>query len=289
MKKFTWGEKSLNTSFPKHVHKTNTIVPDDLVREIYKDYLSGMTMVKLSEKYKKSAGAICNLLKRRGLRTRSCGVRKHGVDERFFEVIDTEEKAYLLGLIFADGHVGEKVVVLKMKSRDKDILEKMNKVLDSGYPIGGGKYLSLRIYSPTMAEDLRKHGLHSRKTWDMPDSVPVPSSLIRHFFRGLFDGDGSVIIFHHKRERKSKLCLALSGGDEVFLRLCDQIISRHIGCNTKKIQKTKCNWGNSYLIKWHDKQALRLNEWLYEDASIYLERKYENARQFFGKKTNRLE
>jgi hypothetical protein len=289
MSQYLWGDKSKNHKYVNAVCKTNTMVDNSVIDKMYSDYTIGMSMVEVGLKYGKSAGSICNLFKRRGLETRGSGKRKHSMNELFFEKIDNEQKAYILGFIFADGHVGEKVVAFKIKKNDVDILEKINAAIESKYPITGNEYLSLRFYSPKMAANLKSIGLIPRKTWNMPSHIPVEENLIKHFFRGLIDGDGSVTIFYSKKEKKHKLSISLTGGDESFLKLCDFIISQNINCNTKKIMKTKNNWGNSYMVKWHDRQALNLCEWLYKDANIYLERKYNNAKQFFGKKSNRLE
>ncbi|MBC8590633.1 hypothetical protein [Wansuia hejianensis] len=286
MRKYTWGDKSKNKAFPKAVNKTNTMVEDSLIKQMYEDYNSGMSMSAVAKKYNRTAGSICKLFKRRGLKVRSPNERRYTVNDDFFESIDSEEKAYILGFISADGHISDKSLHFKIKCDDKDILEKINESMDSNYPIRGTKYPTLTMSSTKIVNDLKRHGLSKRKTWDMPRKLYVPEQYLRHYFRGLIDGDGSVIIFYHRKENKNKLCIALSGGDEKFLNLCDEIISRYIGCNLKKIQKIKGNWGDSYLIKWHDKQALRLSEWLYKDTNIYMERKYKNAEQFFGKESN---
>ena len=53
--------------------------------------------------------------------------RKYNIDETFFDVIDTEEKAYFLGLLYADGcnATNRNAVILSLKEDDKEILEKI--------------------------------------------------------------------------------------------------------------------------------------------------------------------
>ena len=53
-------------------------------------------------------------------------------DTHFFDEINTQEKAYVLGFLFADGYNYEKrgVVSLSLQEKDKEILDKISK---SGY------------------------------------------------------------------------------------------------------------------------------------------------------------
>lgn len=66
-------------------------------------------------------------------KTKSCGClrKKYHKDENFFEKIDSEEKAYTLGFIAADGSVNIKngLIKIEQKSENDDILEKIAKAL----------------------------------------------------------------------------------------------------------------------------------------------------------------
>ena len=63
--------------------------------------------------------------------------RKYNVNDNFFDNIDTEEKAYVLGFLFADGCIYKKrsQVYIKLNRKDKCILEKINTALCSNFPI----------------------------------------------------------------------------------------------------------------------------------------------------------
>ena len=64
-----------------------------------------MSKLGIMGQYGFSMYKINNVLKKNGVKTRdnSFNSRKYYIDETFFEVIDTEDKAYWLGFIMAFG------------------------------------------------------------------------------------------------------------------------------------------------------------------------------------------
>lgn len=263
----------------------------NIIKEMYAVYLTGLSLKQVASIYNIDAPKLCVLFKQYNLKTRTPYKKKYFVNDMFFSKIDNEFKAYIVGFIFADGHINtaKNVLTFKIKKTDIDVLEKINECFESSYKIltlKNEKYCTLSITSKQIVEDLKNLGLTNRKTWNMPKQIKVQDDLLCHFFRGLIDGDGSVCVYFNKKEKKNKLYIAITGGDYDFLDLCDSIISQIIKCNKHKIQKSKENYGNSYYIKWTDNQALRLNEFLYKNANIYMNRKYENAKKFLGRISN---
>lgn len=121
------------------------------------------------------------------------------LDKNFFEFINTEEKAYWLGFIWADGHVSQKAPwFLVVQIKDRDHMEKLCKALSydgtikavhgSGYNPNAIHY-RVAFCRRKLCDDLNNLGRNSNKD-TLPDIDP---SLMGHFLRGYFDGDGSVI------------------------------------------------------------------------------------------------
>ena len=83
-------------------------IPKDKIIEIYNnEYLHGISTVKLGKKYNVSPAYFCRWFNKLGLPIRSNkeNSRKYYINHNYFEIINTEEKAYWLGFIYADGYV----------------------------------------------------------------------------------------------------------------------------------------------------------------------------------------
>jgi len=163
------------------------------------------------------AKATCaRILKREGialrhrheLRTHYTGApRKYSLDESYFDAVDTEEKAYWLGFLSADGSVTkQKVISLALAIVDRSHVEKFAVAVGSTSPvkitapkisfigsqkIATGEIAALRLNSSKMTRALRELGLHSNKTYDL-QPWQGREDLMRHYWRGMVDGDGWV-------------------------------------------------------------------------------------------------
>lgn len=194
------------------------------------------------------------------------------IDETFFETINTEEKAYFLGLLSADGFVDRngRVFKINLQSRDEHILHDMKAAMKSGHPIksrqtaggfpGSGSQKLLAISSKRMVSDLAKYGIvpGKSKTLTFPD---LPAELERHFARGAFDGDG------HLRVNPKRLFCFL--GTEAFVDGLNAAIQRHTGICLRKYP-TPGVWRISGYGGSTD-----VLHWMYEGATVSLSRKRE--------------
>ena len=133
--------------------------------------------------------------------------RRYDVDEKYFDIIDNEEKAYWLGFLYADGYIRERKsgnsLEMKLSIKDKHHLELFRKSIESNHKIidvfNNVKYngkvstshmSSLAIYSTKLVESIKTQGFHSRKTFTI-SNPNIGEEFINHFIRGYFDGDGS--------------------------------------------------------------------------------------------------
>lgn len=95
-------------------------------------------MVKIAKYYNCSPGSIDGILKRNGIQKRSNkdNSRRFNVNHDYFEKIDSEEKAYWLGFIAADGYVNKaNCVGVTLASKDHAHLLKLAKATESTYEI----------------------------------------------------------------------------------------------------------------------------------------------------------
>jgi hypothetical protein len=112
----------------------------------------------------------------------------------FFEKIDTKEKAYWLGFLYADGYVRKYRLVVKISIKDEALLYNLMKSLDVDpvihhYSCEPNKS-TVYIYSKKISDDLNLHGCVQRKS----KTIELPEfdshDLYLAFLLGFFDGDG---------------------------------------------------------------------------------------------------
>lgn len=126
--------------------------------------------------------------------------RRYALDEAFFDEIATEAQAYWLGFITADGNVmqSEHSNTLRVALAIKDTahLERMNADLGSDRPLAfwlGRPHpaVAAAFDSWRLVRGLRRLGIHPNKTGTV-EPWNGPEHLMPHYWRGLFDGDGSI-------------------------------------------------------------------------------------------------
>lgn len=198
------------------------------------------------------------------------------VDETFFDEIDTEEKAYILGFLYADGCVSKNVLEIKLSIKDYSLLENIKNALHSEHKIitgiissgygKGNQFCFLSINNKHLAESLIKAGVFRNKTkiLKFPTYDIVPESLINHFIRGYFDGDGSVY------KTNSGLSFSFDGTKE-FLSSLLNIIREITGTRATIYKYSKID--HYYLTIGGNRQTKLFYDYLYKDAAIFLGRK----------------
>lgn len=127
--------------------------------------------------------------------------KKYYFNENYFESINTYEKAYVLGFIYADGYNREDLLELVQKKERVDILEKINKELKSNVPFKEytpGLY-TLNLCSTKMCKDLTRLGAFRNKSLTLEFPKYIEDKYMSSFILGYFDGDGCV--WNGKRKR----------------------------------------------------------------------------------------
>ena len=119
---------------------------------------------------------------------------KYNFNEDYFETIDTEDKAYFLGFIIADGCVSDRTNSIKITQKEIYILLEFKKYIEfegNIFTRKDGKISCITVTSNKTKIDLEKLGINPNKT--MVVKYPeIPESLQNHCMRGVFDGDGCI-------------------------------------------------------------------------------------------------
>lgn len=256
---------------------------------IINEYLSGTKITEMISKFNLSKYILTKTLKKNNVVVKNT---TNQIDENYFENIDSSDKAYWLGLLYADGYIsefktrkGKQVTEYKfslglsgeddylinefredLKSNHKIVIvQAQNKARKiDGKIINREKQTRLDIYNKKMFNDLCKLGLEPRKsqTCKLPEIIK-DSEYFSDFVRGYFDGDGWVY-------GKSKI--GMIGSVEFIDDLVFELEKRNIQ-STVKLEKRSDNM--KYItIRSNSKKSFF--EFLYpENKNRYMKRKYD--------------
>lgn len=222
-----------------------------------------------------------------------------GFDEEFFHNIDTEEKAYFFGLLMADGNNFTKSyrIVLSLADYDVKIVEKFRDAINSNYPIRLNKSNTkdypnrhdrkyLQINSKIMSNRLEEIGCMNNKSLiiKFPKDI-IPNTLMHHFIRGVFDGDGSISTCKNKKTPNYEYHIFNITGNTPFLLDIQEELIKNCKVNKTKLNSPKrYKNGTSMLCYGGSGNIEKIRSWLYKDATVYIERKYE---KFFSINTKK--
>ena len=203
-------------------------------------------------------------------------IKKYKVNINFFKNWSSE-MVYVLRFIAADGNVchSGRAHVLHIASDDRDIIFKIKKVLNSKAPISAIKRennkisYNLRICDREIFKDLKKLGIVERKSLVII-SPKIPQEFVRHYIRGYFDGDGSVYLRTHKYP--SKLRAIFYTGSFAMAKFIFGVLQKIAPHFEGRIRKKRNK--NNYILHLGQKASEALFNYMYKDASIFMERKF---------------
>ena len=211
-------------------------------------------------------------------------------NEHYFDTIDTEEKAYWLGFLYADGNlskptrtVGETTkpfyrIEISLKEADAAHLEKLRKALNMEAPIrtshtnfAQSNRARLSWNSKHMWNVLNSYGCTPCKSLSLkfPDSsIFTNKSLIKHFIRGYVDGDGclSFCDSNHK-----KAYMSILGTQDMLKNIQNWLPLQY--------EQVLYEKGNVYQLAFAGKTAFFIENYLYNNCNVKLDRKYNKYTQ----------
>ena len=205
---------------------------------------------------------------------------KNKVNSTIFNIIDTEEKAYWLGFLYADGCVYDKNnISLELGLKDKTHLEKFNKFIGRDKQIKEDHFRVRCMFKDSQIyTDLNNLGVVPRKSLILtfPTKEKIPNNLVKHFIRGYIDGDGSIYLSNNN------IFVSVLGTKEFLVSLIENIDlpKRTLYKNNKN------NDSNCWFFQYSGKNAIKLIKYLYTDSTIYLERKYKKYLDFAVLRSN---
>jgi DNA-binding transcriptional regulator WhiA len=203
--------------------------------------------------------------------------RKYSFNTDFFKNPLNEYSAYWLGFIYADGYLSHKELGIQLQKDDHEHLKKFNKCLNGNIPVTflekqpryikekhtGTSYLcSIRVFSTEVTKDLNNLGATPKKSMIIDFPSLDNDYLTWCFIRGFFDGDGSIYYDKLRNEFRGKV----TSGSPKFLKSFSEFLNK-FGIRTY-ITDLDCG------ISGKESHRIFFSN-IYENANIYLDRKYK--------------
>lgn len=246
-------------------------------------YLAGDGLRCAGRRFGYSSTAVALAMRRRGVASRSLADarREYAVNDLYFHQIDCEQKAYWLGFIAADGCAIKsgacRYLQVTLQRRDVNHIRQLAEHMAFKGPIhfyrgqDGIRRPCLRVCSSRVADDLERIGIFPAKTasvkpWRGPDG------LLRHYWRGVVDGDGSL----YQANQTKQWCIALNG-NQVMVEGFASFVQNKTG---EKAIVRRDRDTNSFYVRYGAmrvcKEICRL---LCGGATVFLDRKMDAANQ----------
>lgn len=214
-------------------------------------------------------------------------------NEHYFNKIDTANKAYFLGLSYADGCVSpeKNSYRLKLTKEDEYILEEFKKDIGSNKPlyfrkeeiIKGTSYIgkaqsALELNSKILIEDLEKLGVTKNKSLTIKFPTNIPLEFMKDFIRGCFDGDGCIY------NSQKRIMLNYSGSEE-FCKGLSLWLKKTLDINT--IPKQDSRGSSWFLFIRRIGDVLKFCNYIYQDINcLKLSRKYLKFKDYEYRRFN---
>lgn len=207
--------------------------------------------------------------------------KKYSCNEAFFSE-DNELSWYWAGFIAADGNIekNKNRITIKLNKKDIDHLIKYKDNIKSTAPITEScrednrpgfksKYYygcQIRFNSSQMVYDLFKFGIvpNKSKIYSIPEEL-FNNYNIKHFIRGLIDGDGWI----------KKETVGLCGNPAAVLSIFNYLKSKLI-LTSGKFKILKNGIGKFIFSRNDDK--IKIINYLYDNSNVYLNRKFEESK-----------
>lgn len=254
-------------------------------------YKNGESTYQISKQFNCHNSTISKVLKNNNIEIRDGKFKKkYFFNEKWLDIIDTQEKSYFLGLFFSDGCNRIKVnrFIISLKKSDKDILEKINYLLDSNKPLSFYKTKDgcedacvLSLTSKYFCNRLKQLGAEERKSSKIIFPNYLSKDLISHFIRGYFDGDGGLSLYKNKNNTyRGKISIVSNLN---FLNGLKNFLEKELNIKIYLYQKSEF-FGEIQIMKKND--VIIFLNYIYKDSNIFLDRKFKDYLKILDIKEN---
>lgn len=253
------------------------------VSVMYSVYQSGISLREVAKRFGyKSENSISKIFKNNGLEVRTKAGIVDTLNHNYFEKIDSEKKAYILGLLLADGNItirekSQAAIRIELKKDDLQTLELIKMEFNTQNSIAPSRdCYRIAVHSDKMSKDLSRYSIFPNKTGKKFLPIDKIEERYRsHFIRGFFDGNGWVTnTFHTLRGIKyPSTAIGFADGEQILLQLREFMENKlqltHVSVHVRD--------GYSMLIYSSKRDVEKLKKFLYREATVYMQRKYDKC------------
>lgn len=253
-----------------------------------------LSTVKIGNYFNCSHKTIARVLDKYGVDRVGNGQRKYNLDEHYFDSIDNQNKAYILGFLYADGNntPSKGTINISLKEEDKAILDRMRIELNYEKPLkfkdnsndNHNGYISknswvLDFYSSYLCKVLNDIGLVPNKSL-IVKFPNLPRELIPHFIRGYYDGNGSV--YQVIKSAKNHHVTVTITSSIYFCKSLAEICSKELDMYCPVYDASNHNGLTKVFTLSGRNKAKKFLDWIYQDADMYLQRKYDRYVSYYN-------
>lgn len=250
------------------------------VREYYKTNIVSLRQV--CDKFNLSLPTVCKILADIP-RYKKATLRNPRFNDAYFNKIDTEIKAYFIGLMIADGNVyryndgsfRQASISITLLEEDIYLLELFKKEVNCNTKItydrrGDKVACTVACRSDLMADDLARYGIVPNKT-NFTYLPMLDDSLMPALFRGILDGDGSIRCA--KWRNKHLHYIGYCGSHRLMQDMVDYLVNKGFKFrHTLKVYDYRDRQLSEFKLTSYD-DVFTVGDWLYAGATVYMKRK----------------
>ena len=260
-------------------------------QEIIDLYLSGKSAYYIATSKNTYPSYISQILKSKQISMRSIKertFRKYFVDENYFNEMNSNDKFWVLGLLYSDGYnytnKNNKNFSLCFHKNDLECLEKVKSCIKYSGEIkqhNNKNAYYLTVNSVVMSDKLDEMGCVQAKSFVLKwPNINMNQEQSWHFLRGIWDGDGSIKLRKHKGISRRGIKVELSSASLEFLSNVKQFIDK-IDIKNKIIHTDKTSRCQRLIINGTYKNSLKFLNMIYSNCGeLKMMRKYKEYQEF---------
>ena len=260
---------------------------NEICKEALAEYLNTpeeqRSLTKLGRKYNIKRQTLSERFKKWGYKVVNQQNRCR-LNESCFDSMDSEEQFYWLGFLYADGNISKEGYRIEMRLSIKDIehLEKFRSFLQLTTKIrtgecNGNGFCHLSVRNKHLWNKLNSLGCVPNKSLILTFpklQLFTKKEYVLHFIRGYVDGDGCLSLSKDGDKIRTRISIV---GTESFLNTINKIFKNKGYLRSKETLSYK---NKAFELRFSDLSSRRLARYLYENATVYLDRKYKKYLEY---------